>query len=126
MLLTLSLTICALGELSIDQSNSPKNYCNEVLYIQLTRIISTTQKYSTDPLEATFLNCSLFSLISILFSLASFSFSLTSLDIFLIVASTSISSVSSSSDPCALASLLSSCYSYDCRVLVFSVTSSCS
>ena len=93
------------------KSKRPRNYLSEVLYIQLTMIISTTQKYSTEPLEATILNASLFSLISIFFSLASLSFSLTSLDLFLMVASTSMSSVSSSKDPVAEASLSSSCFS---------------
>jgi len=103
--MTLSLTSYALTEKSIALSNNPKNYVKDVLYIQLTIVISTTQKYKTAPLAAAGLNNSLFSLISIFFSYASFNFSLTSFDLVLIVASTSINSVSSSREPVALASL---------------------
>jgi len=81
------------------------NYSRDVLYIQLTKVISTIQKYNTAPLAAHGLKASLFSLISIFFSADSASFSPTSLDFCLIVLSTSMSSVSSKREPSALASL---------------------
>jgi hypothetical protein len=82
------------------------------------------QKYKTDPLDATGLKASLWILISILFSLPSFSFSLTSLDLFLIVARTSMSSASSRRDPSAFARRSSNYSSKVLRILVLLVTSS--
>lgn len=64
---------------SIDCMNRVKNYSRDELYIQFTFATSRMVKYSADPLIATGLYYSLFSLISFVFTSASANLTATSL-----------------------------------------------
>mmetsp|Transcript_29947 Transcript_29947/g.85562 ORF Transcript_29947/g.85562 Transcript_29947/m.85562 type:complete len:293 (-) Transcript_29947:2250-3128(-) len=125
----------AFSEFFTEISNCPRNCSNEQLYIQpdswpviglTTFVMSTMLKYMILPLVATGRNCSRFSLISILRSSASASFPSTSFALAFVLASTSISSVSSRRFPWELERRSSSCLSSCCRDLVLAVTSSSS
>ena len=89
----------AFSALSMDSIKSTRNWVREVWYIQLTPLISTIEKYSTEPRVATGRNCSRFSAILALVSAAALSFCLTSAALALVFASTPISSSSSSRLP---------------------------
>jgi len=75
---TLLLGIVALSDISIDSLKSFKNYSSDELYIQLTKDTSNIVKYRAEPLTATGLYYSLFSLISLVLTSASMSLLATS------------------------------------------------
>lgn len=88
-----------LSERSIESLNNLRNYSNEELYIQLTRETSKIVKYNAEPLIATGLYYSLFSLISLVLTSASNNFTLTSLAYVFVEPNTSISPSSSKRFP---------------------------
>ena len=88
-----------LSELSIDSLNNFKNYSSDELYIQLIKETSRMVKYRAEPLIATGLYYSLFSLISFDLTSASANLTETSFAYVLVEPSTSISPSSSSKLP---------------------------
>lgn len=68
-----------LSDWSIESLNNFKNYSNDELYIQFINETSKIVKYKAEPLIATGLYYSLFSLISLVFTSASNNFTETSL-----------------------------------------------
>jgi hypothetical protein len=110
-------------EFSIESINNFKNCSREELYIPLIKVISIIVKYKEDPLIATGLYCSLFSLISLVLMSASASLTVTSLAYYLVVLSTSISSVSSRRFPFELISLSRRFLSSSFKSFLFLLTS---
>jgi len=92
-------------EFAIESIYNFKNCSKEELYIQFTKESSIMVKYNVEPLMATGLYCSLFSLISLDFTSDSSSLIATSFAYYFVTLSTSISSVSSSKFPLELISL---------------------
>lgn len=68
----------AFSALSMLPMKISKNWSSDVWYMTFTSDSSTTEKYSTEPLVATGLNCSLFSLMDFFVSSAATSFWFTS------------------------------------------------
>jgi hypothetical protein len=99
MLSTLLEGSAAFSDQSMDWLKSIKNYSSDELYIQLTKATSRIVKYSADPLTATGLYYSLFSLISLVLTSASTNFTATSFAYVFVEANTSIKSISSSRLP---------------------------
>lgn len=123
MISTLFDGSCTFSDSSIEPSNNFKNYSREELYIQSILAISMMQKYNADPLMATGLYYSLFSLISLVFISASTNLTATSLAYVLVWFKTSISSVSSNKFPEAYVSLSSRFLSNLIRSFLLKLTS---